>query len=163
MRGHLGRSTRTGGHAPGVTRAMVTHELQLVLWPSWPHSCSTQSRWTVKRTSPAETPHFHTSKGGGQTKVSSDLNVGWRPMPKSEEFKSLLKRVLFVRLPLPRYIEFTPHRPKSSDTLYRPSTPHPGEGAVSMVWPAGAILASETTRRAPVTVRAHPVRRRGTA
>eukprot|EP00966_Prymnesium_polylepis_P122448 2830612-Prymnesium_polylepis.1 len=35
MRGHPGRGTRTGGLAPGVTRAMITHGLQLVLcvWP----------------------------------------------------------------------------------------------------------------------------------
>ena len=44
MRGHLGRGTRAGGHAPGVTRAMLTHELQLVLWPPWPQALQYSSR-----------------------------------------------------------------------------------------------------------------------
>ena len=33
-----------GGHAPGVTRAMVTHGLQLVLWTPWPQALQHTSR-----------------------------------------------------------------------------------------------------------------------
>ena len=44
MRGHLGRGAPYGGHAPGVTRAMVTHGLQLVLWTPWPQALQHTSR-----------------------------------------------------------------------------------------------------------------------
>ena len=33
-----------GGHAPGLTRAMVTHGLQLVLWTPWPQALQYSSR-----------------------------------------------------------------------------------------------------------------------
>ena len=36
-----------GGHAPGVTRAMVTHGLQLVLWTPWPQALQYTSREKV--------------------------------------------------------------------------------------------------------------------
>ena len=46
-RGHLGCGGGRGdrrGHAPGVTCAMVTHRLQLVLWPPWPQPVQNTSR-----------------------------------------------------------------------------------------------------------------------
>ena len=49
MRGHLGQGAPYGGHAPGVTRAMVTHGLQLVLWTPWPQAlqCTSRRRYCV--------------------------------------------------------------------------------------------------------------------
>ena len=38
MRGRLGHGAPYGGHAPGVTCAIVTHGLQLVLWTPWPQA-----------------------------------------------------------------------------------------------------------------------------
>ena len=44
MRGCPGHGAPYGVHANGVTRAMVTHRLQLVLWSPWPQPLQYTSR-----------------------------------------------------------------------------------------------------------------------